>query len=63
MFRETSTDRDITVDYQYDAKGRLATMIAYNAKGLGNGVQSQATKYLYTSAISASWQTGVVYPG
>jgi YD repeat-containing protein len=41
---------------------RLATMTAYNAKGSGNGVDSQATKYLYTSPVNASWQTGIVYP-
>jgi YD repeat-containing protein len=48
---ETDTDQDATVDYEYDAGGRLVTMTAYNPKGSGNGVQSQATKYLYTSAI------------
>ncbi|NLZ00643.1 MAG: hypothetical protein GXY25_08910 [Pirellulaceae bacterium] len=37
-------------------------MTAYNAKGSGKGVQSQATKYLYTSTINASWQTAAVYP-
>ena len=47
---ETDTDQDVTVEYQYDSGGRLVTMTAYNAKGSGNGVQEQATKYLYTSA-------------
>ena len=56
------TDQDVTVDYQYDSAGRLVTMTAYNAKGSGNGVTPEATKYLYTSTINASWQTGVVYP-
>jgi hypothetical protein len=51
---ETDTACDITVAYQYDSGGRLATMTAYNAKGSGNGVQEQATKYLYTSAVNAS---------
>jgi len=37
-------------------------MTAYNAKGSGNGVQEQATKYLYTSTVNASRQTAVVYP-
>jgi hypothetical protein len=42
-------------------------MIAYNAKGDDNdpnteNVEQQATKYLYTSTINASWQTAVVYP-
>jgi YD repeat-containing protein len=59
---ETDTDQDVTVDYQYDSGGRLVTMTAYNPKGTGNGVQDQATKYLYESAINASWQTVVVYP-
>ena len=59
---ETDTDQDVTVEYQYDSGGRLVTMTAYNAKGSGNGVQAQATKYLYTSAINASWQTTAVYP-
>jgi RHS repeat-associated protein len=52
----------VTVAYEYDSGGRLVTMAAYNAKGSGNGVQSQATKYLYTSAVNASWQTAAVYP-
>ena len=38
------------------------TLTAYNAKGSGNGVQAQATKYLYTSPINPSWQTAAVYP-
>jgi RHS repeat-associated protein len=59
---ETDTDCDSTVDYEYDSGGRLVTMTAYNAKGSSNGVQSQATKYLYQSQINASWQTAVVYP-
>jgi RHS repeat-associated protein len=59
---ETDTDRDVTVEYQYDTGGRLVTLTAYNPKGLGNGVQAQATKYLYTSAINAAWQTAAVYP-
>jgi RHS repeat-associated protein len=60
--QETDTDCDLTVDYQYDSGGRLVTLTAYNAKGSGNGVQEQATKYLYTSTINASWQTAAVYP-
>ncbi|NLF07517.1 MAG: RHS repeat-associated core domain-containing protein, partial [Pirellulaceae bacterium] len=52
---------------EYDASGRLATMIAYNAKG-DNGapytdnIEAQAPAYLYESAVNASWQTAVVYP-
>ncbi|MDD4269181.1 MAG: RHS repeat-associated core domain-containing protein, partial [Thermoguttaceae bacterium] len=60
--QETDTDCDLTVDYQYDSGGRLVTLTAYNAKGSGHGVQEQATKYLYTSPINASWQTAAVYP-
>ena len=37
-------------------------MTAYDAKGSGNGVTAEATKYLYTSTINGSWQTGVVDP-
>jgi YD repeat-containing protein len=37
-------------------------MTAYNAKGSGIAVEQQATKYLYTSAVNASWQTAVIYP-
>ena len=64
---ETDTETDITVDYEYDAAGRLVTMTAYNAKGddsdPGNeNVEAQATKYLYESAFNASWQTAAVYP-
>jgi YD repeat-containing protein len=59
---ETDTDQDVTVDYQYDSGGRLVTMTAYNAKGSAGGVQLQATKYLYTSAVNGSWQTAAVYP-
>ena len=36
---EASTDKDVTVDYQYDAARRLVTMTAYDAMGTGNGVQ------------------------
>ena len=46
--------------YQYDPQGRLSTVTAYNADG--STVTPQTTTYLYTSAVNASWQTGVVYP-
>jgi len=59
---ETDTDRDVSVQYQYDTGGRMATLTAYNPKGSGHGVQAQATKYLYTSPINAAWQTAAVYP-
>ena len=54
------TDCDVTVTYQYDSFGRLATMTAYDANG--TTVTPETTTYLYTSPINASWQTGVVYP-
>ena len=50
---ETDTDRDVTIEYQYDFGDRLVTMTAYNPKGSCNGVQSQTTKYLYTSPSRA----------
>lgn len=63
--KDTSTDKDVIVKYDYDAKGRLATLVAYNAKGAGHGVEQQMTRYLYddsTTALNHAWQTGVVYP-
>jgi RHS repeat-associated protein len=59
---ETDTDRDYTTEYQYDAGGRLITMIAYNPKGSGKDIEDQVTAYLYESPINAGWQTDVVYP-
>jgi RHS repeat-associated protein len=59
--KNTDTEQDITAYYQYDSAGRLATMVAYNAKGSGD-IEEQATKYLYTSQVNASWQTGIIYP-
>jgi YD repeat-containing protein len=59
---ETDTDSDITTAYQYDSSGRMVTMTAYDAKGAGNGVTAEATKYLYTSAVDASLQTAEVDP-
>ena len=48
--------------YQYDAFGRMSTMIACDPLVAGNGVQYQATKYLYGSPINGSLQIAVVYP-
>ncbi len=59
---ETDTDCDSTVEYEYDSGARLVTLTAFNPKGSGNGVEEQATKYLYTSTVNASWQTAAVYP-
>ena len=59
--RETDTDHDVTVDYQYDSAGRLVTMTAYDAKGSGNGVTAEATKYIYACPYNGSLQTAVVY--
>ena len=64
---ETDTQQDVTVAYEFDSGGRLATLIVTNAKGddsnpNNQNVEQQKTKYLYTSTVNASWQTGVVYP-
>jgi len=64
---ETDVDCDLTVAYEYDSGGRLVTMTAYNAQGddsnpNNENVVAQATKYLYTSTVNASWQTAAVYP-
>ena len=58
--KQGDTEQDVTVKYDYDSAGRLATMVAFNADG--STVTAQATKYLYDSTVNASWQTGVVYP-
>ena len=63
--KQDSTDKDITVKYDYDAKGRLASMVAYNAIASGTAVQTQTTSYGYddsSTSINASWQTSVTYP-
>ena len=52
---------DITTKYDYDSKGRLVTMIAYDANG--SSVQPESTEYLYGSTVNASWQTAEVDPG
>ena len=39
---ETDTDQDVTVEYEYDTLGRLATTVALNAMGTRNGVGSCA---------------------
>ena len=64
---ETSTECDVTVDYQYDSAGRLVTMTAYNAKGDDDdpnteNVEPQQTCYLYEAALTGWLQTAVVYP-
>ncbi|NLX57906.1 MAG: hypothetical protein GXY74_02325, partial [Phycisphaerae bacterium] len=56
----TDYDKDRTTEYEYDAKGRLATLIAYNPTG--STVVPQKTCYLYDSAFNASWPTKVFYP-
>ncbi len=58
-----ASDTDQTIQYEYDGKGRLATQIALNPKGLGNPIEYQKTRYLYASPLNASWQTAVAYPG
>jgi len=59
---ETDTECDLTVDYEYDARGRMVGMTTYNAQGSGQGVQTQSTRYAYGSAVNAQWQTNVAYP-
>jgi YD repeat-containing protein len=59
---ETETDTNQIVELEYDSKGRLATQIALNPKGSGNGVEQQKTRYVYGSTIDAAWPTAVVYP-
>ena len=60
--QETDTDQDVTIEYQYDAFGRLATLTAVNAKGDGEGIVEEETRYLYQSPNDASLQTAVVSP-
>ena len=59
---ETDTAQDLTTRYQFDSQGRLAAMVAVNAKGSGNGVELQTTAYLYESKFDASLQTNAIYP-
>ena len=59
---ETDTAKDVTTDYRYDSAGRLVTVIAYDPKGSGNGVQQEFTKYLYQSLVDGSLRTAVIYP-
>jgi YD repeat-containing protein len=59
---ETDTDSDVTTEYQYDSFGRLATVTAIDAKGEGEGIADEATRYLYQSPENATWVTAVVAP-
>jgi RHS repeat-associated protein len=56
------TAEDVTTKYDYDSAGRLATMIAYDPLGTGNGIVQEATRYLYQSSVDASLPTAVVAP-
>ncbi|MBI1373852.1 MAG: LEPR-XLL domain-containing protein [Phycisphaera sp.] len=57
---EFSSDR--TTATVYDSAGRLSQQVAYNPQGVGNGVESQVTQYLYESPINGSWVTNTIYP-
>jgi len=57
---ESDTNR--TTAYEFDAFGRLATLIAYNPKGEGNPVEPQKTRYLFATDLSRSWVAAVAYP-
>ncbi|HEX8911045.1 MAG TPA: RHS repeat-associated core domain-containing protein [Humisphaera sp.] len=59
---ETETEADRTTETVYDASGRVDKLVAYNPKGLGNGVEHQETKYLYESTVDGSWVTSTIYP-
>ncbi|NLX57968.1 MAG: RHS repeat-associated core domain-containing protein [Phycisphaerae bacterium] len=59
---EDDSDKDRTTEYEYDVCGRLATLIAKNPKGAGNGVEDQKTCYIYDNSYNYSWPTKVFYP-
>ena len=56
------TQCDVTTKYDYDTLGRLATVTAFDARGTGETIQEEATKYLYNSPYDASLTTAVVSP-
>ena len=51
-------DKDRITEYEYDTKGRLATLIA----DVDSGTDDQFTCYIYGSAFNNSWPTEVLYP-
>ena len=57
---ESDTNR--TTAYEFDAFGRLATLIAYNPKGEGNPVEPQKTRYVFATDLNRSWVAAVAYP-
>ena len=59
---ETEFDTDQRVVYEYLPGGQLELVRNFNAKGSGNGVEHQATRALYESAVDRSWVTSVIYP-
>ncbi len=59
---ENETDTDRTTEYQYDAAGRLTARIAYDPKGVGQGIQSQSTRYLYGDKYNPFQATSTIYP-
>ncbi len=59
---ETETDSDRLTEYLFGPGWRLQTLRAHNAKGLGQGVEIQDTRYLYESTLNAGWATSTIYP-
>ena len=53
--------QDVTTDDQYDSAGRLVTQTAYDTTA-HHSIVAEATKYLYTSTIDGSLQTGEIDP-
>lgn len=58
---ETETDTDRTTQNVYDGHGRLSKTIVLNPKGSGNGVEQQATTYLYESPFNGAWVTSTIF--
>jgi YD repeat-containing protein len=57
-----ANDEDRLTEREYNLAGQLATLIAYNPKGSGNGVEQQKTRYVYSNSVHNSWVTNVIYP-
>jgi RHS repeat-associated protein len=56
----TKLDTDRTVEFLRGAGGRLETLRAFNPKGAS--IDQEETKYLYESAINATWPSNIIYP-
>ena len=57
---DTDVDKDQTVEYLFDVKGRLARLRAINAKRAGQ--ENQDTLYMYGDTVNASLVTAEIYP-